>query len=122
MSKSGKIILRIPKSVHEQAAECAKSDDISLNQWLASVVSMAVARRQLGQAVVPQDRLESIAVDAFCEFPECASGMAKAGLCAACDAIYAAREAIASRCRSCPDCGCKPSERPTADPKQEAGE
>jgi len=111
MAISGKFVLRIPKSIHAQAIGVAQSEGVSLNHWLASIVSMAVARSEYGVKVVPRDRLEAIAIDAFCEFPECSTHEANIGVCAACDAIYAAREALKAR-KPCPDCGYKPGERP----------
>lgn len=92
--KSGKLLLRIPKSIHAQAEKIAEAEGVSLNQWLSTSIAMIVARAALGQAVVPQDRLEAIAADSFCEHAECSTDSAKVGVCAACDAIYAARECL----------------------------
>ncbi len=39
---SGRVTLRIPRSVHRSASMIATSEGVSLNQWLASVVSYAV--------------------------------------------------------------------------------
>jgi predicted HicB family RNase H-like nuclease len=39
---SGRVTLRIPKSVHRQASMAATLEGVSLNQWLASVISQGV--------------------------------------------------------------------------------
>jgi len=97
MAKSGKLILRIPKSIHTQAEIIAALEGVSLNQWLASVVAMAVARSEFGAKALPQDRLQEIAVDSFCDLAECGTSEAWRSKCVACDAIYAAREALKAR-------------------------
>lgn len=109
--KSGKLSLRIPRSIHEQAWNAAERDGVSLNLWLAGAIAMAVARSDGGQAVIPKDRLEAIAADEFCEFPECSTPDAKTGVCVGFDAIYAACEALRLRERKCPDCGYAAGER-----------
>jgi predicted RNase H-like HicB family nuclease len=48
---SGKILLRIPRSLHASLIECAKKESVSLNQHLVSVLSMSVATTL--QAKVP---------------------------------------------------------------------
>jgi predicted RNase H-like HicB family nuclease len=59
---SGKLLLRIPRSLHASLIECAKKESVSLNQHLVSVLSLSVgvtllreARNILGsmQAIVP---------------------------------------------------------------------
>jgi len=44
---SGKISLRIPKSVHKKAARFAQKDDVSLNQFLASAIAARVGAEEL---------------------------------------------------------------------------
>jgi antitoxin HicB len=39
---SGKILLRVPRSLHASLIECAKVESVSLNQHLVSVLSMSV--------------------------------------------------------------------------------
>jgi hypothetical protein len=39
---SGRITLRVPKSLHAQIADCAMSDGISLNTWVVGVLSEKV--------------------------------------------------------------------------------
>ncbi|PSB00796.1 type II toxin-antitoxin system HicB family antitoxin [Merismopedia glauca] len=40
-SYSGKLLLRIPKSLHRRLAETAKTEEVSLNQYILSVLSQA---------------------------------------------------------------------------------
>ncbi|WP_353932852.1 type II toxin-antitoxin system HicB family antitoxin [Okeanomitos corallinicola TIOX110] len=40
-SYSGKLLLRLPKSLHHRLAESAKREGVSLNQYLVSLVSAA---------------------------------------------------------------------------------
>ncbi len=67
---SGKIVLRLPKSVHRQAARMAKRDGVSLNQFLVSSVSGRVGAEDLYTAIA--ERMErriykgaSVAVNAL---------------------------------------------------------
>lgn len=39
---SGKLSLRIARSIHAKAAECAKHDGISINQWIANAIAMNI--------------------------------------------------------------------------------
>lgn len=41
-ARSGKLILRLPKSIHADASRAAKTDGVSLNQWIASCVSLRI--------------------------------------------------------------------------------
>lgn len=43
--RSGRVSLRLPKSLHRQATEVAEDEDVSLNQFLVTVITEAVARR-----------------------------------------------------------------------------
>jgi len=45
-SHSGKVALRMPKSLHAQAARAAERDGVSLNQWIVSAISKQVATEQ----------------------------------------------------------------------------
>jgi antitoxin HicB len=40
---SGKLLLRIPRSLHAALIECAKKEAVSLNQYLVSVLSFSVS-------------------------------------------------------------------------------
>lgn len=42
---SGRVTLRLPKSLHRQAAELADTEGVSFNQFLVTVVADAVARQ-----------------------------------------------------------------------------
>jgi predicted RNase H-like HicB family nuclease len=46
-SYGGKVALRLPKSIHKQAARLANRDSISLNQFLVSAVSMRVGAEKM---------------------------------------------------------------------------
>jgi len=49
---SGKINLRLPKSIHKQAARLAKRDDVSLNQFFASAIAARVGAEDLFERLV----------------------------------------------------------------------
>jgi predicted RNase H-like HicB family nuclease len=53
---SGKINLRLPKSIHKQAARFAQRDDVSLNQFFTNAIAARVGAEELGERVV--QRLE----------------------------------------------------------------
>jgi predicted HicB family RNase H-like nuclease len=42
---SGKLVLRLPKSLHARAARMADRDEVSLNTFLVAAVAEAVARK-----------------------------------------------------------------------------
>jgi antitoxin HicB len=44
---SGKIALRVPRSLHQRAAEAAERDDVSLNQWLVYAISEHLGMKQI---------------------------------------------------------------------------
>jgi predicted RNase H-like HicB family nuclease len=46
----GKILLRIPRSLHASLIECAKIESVSLNQYLVSVLSGSVVMTPLREA------------------------------------------------------------------------
>jgi predicted RNase H-like HicB family nuclease len=48
---SGKILLRIPRSLHASLIECAKIESVSLNQYLMSVLSLSVVMTPLREAL-----------------------------------------------------------------------
>jgi predicted HicB family RNase H-like nuclease len=54
---SGRITLRIPRSVHRRAAAIAKQEDVSLNQWLTSVVAESVGASTATAKAQPKDRI-----------------------------------------------------------------
>ena len=54
---SGKINLRLPKSVHKQAARFAQRDDVSLNQFFISAIAARVGAEELYECLAK--RLES---------------------------------------------------------------
>jgi hypothetical protein len=43
---SGRVTLRVPKSLHAQIADCAVSEDVSLNTWIVSVLSEKVGEHR----------------------------------------------------------------------------
>jgi predicted RNase H-like HicB family nuclease len=47
---SGKILLRVPRTLHASLIECAKNESVSLNQHLVSVLSASVAMTLLQTA------------------------------------------------------------------------
>lgn len=53
---SGKIVLRLPKSIHRRAAVMAERDGVSLNQFLVSAVSSRVGAEDLYASIA--QRLE----------------------------------------------------------------
>jgi predicted RNase H-like HicB family nuclease len=60
---SGKIALRLPKSLHRQAIYIAKREGVSLNQFLVSSIAASVGAENLYQQIT--DRLDAkIAVNA----------------------------------------------------------
>jgi predicted RNase H-like HicB family nuclease len=54
---SGKINLRLPKSIHKQAARFAQKDDVSLNQFFASAIAARVGAEDLYERLA--QRLEA---------------------------------------------------------------
>lgn len=54
---SGRIALRLPKSLHRQAMNLARRDGVSLNQFLVSAVAASVSAETLYTRIV--DRLET---------------------------------------------------------------
>jgi len=53
---SGKISLRIPRSVHKKAAHFAQKDDVSLNQFFASAIAARVGAEEICDRLI--ERLE----------------------------------------------------------------
>lgn len=53
---SGRIVLRLPKSIHRQAAVMADRDGVSLNQFLLTAVAARVGAEDLYASIV--DRIE----------------------------------------------------------------
>ncbi len=58
---SGRVVLRLPKSLHRRAAELAKHDGISLNQFLVAAVAEHVGTKNLCEQMT--QRLEKRARD-----------------------------------------------------------
>ncbi len=54
---SGKIALRLPKSLHRQAIRFAERDGISLNQFLLSAISERIGAEELSNQII--EKLES---------------------------------------------------------------
>jgi predicted RNase H-like HicB family nuclease len=55
-SYSGQTRLRLPKSLHRQAAQIAESDGISLNQFLADAVRARVTGEQISRHLLDEVR------------------------------------------------------------------
>lgn len=51
---SGKVALRLPKSLHQRAAMVAKADGVSLNQFIVSSLASCVGAVRATRAVAPQ--------------------------------------------------------------------
>lgn len=51
----GKVLLRLPKTVHREADRRAKSEGVSLNQWLGSTIARELGPRQ---ALIGTERRE----------------------------------------------------------------
>ncbi len=60
---SGKLNLRLPKSIHRQAARFAQRDDVSLNQFLAGAVAARVGAEEFYDRLIRklEDRMEQAA-------------------------------------------------------------
>ena len=54
-SYSGRILLRLPKSLHQRAAEAAEADATSLNQFIVAAVAECVGAMTQGQRARPGD-------------------------------------------------------------------
>ena len=54
---SGRINLRLPRSIHKQAARFAARDEISLNQFFTAAIASRVGAEQLGDRLI--QRLQS---------------------------------------------------------------
>lgn len=61
---SGQLRLRLPKSLHGQAAKLAADDDISLNQYICLAVESKVTSEQVSKELVSEIRKE-IAISAI---------------------------------------------------------
>jgi len=53
---SGKVALRLPKSLHRQASSIARRDGVSLNQFLVSAISAAIGAENLYERIL--DRMD----------------------------------------------------------------
>ena len=55
---SGKVLLRLPSSLHEQLARGAEREGVSLNQWLVMLLASETAlRKKAPAAAVPIERI-----------------------------------------------------------------
>lgn len=88
---------------HERVSELEMQMKILLQSL--SDAGIEVVDGKVASRIVPTDRLQAIAADDFCEFPECSTHEPKIGICVACDAIYAAREALRLRSILAPPTG-----------------
>jgi predicted RNase H-like HicB family nuclease len=51
---SGKVLVRMPKGLHQRAARCAEREDVSLNQFIVACVAEAVGERSPADELVRQ--------------------------------------------------------------------
>lgn len=56
---SGRITLRMPKSLHRQVAALAELDDVSLNQYLLSAIAQQIGHTQMLSAISTPFRTSS---------------------------------------------------------------
>ncbi len=56
---SGKLLLRIPKCLHESLYTAAKAEGVSLNQYLGSLLAERNAYQRLGRLIAAQDDFRS---------------------------------------------------------------
>ncbi|MEQ9643055.1 MAG: toxin-antitoxin system HicB family antitoxin [Alphaproteobacteria bacterium] len=59
---SGKLMLRLPKSLHKKAAHAADRDGVSLNQFIVSSVALEVGERVAPQQVAQPQSVVFVAV------------------------------------------------------------
>jgi predicted RNase H-like HicB family nuclease len=57
---SGKVLVRMPKGLHQRAAQCAQREDVSLNQFIVVCVAEAVGERSRAIEPVRQVSSESL--------------------------------------------------------------
>jgi antitoxin HicB len=63
-SYSGKFIVRVPKSLHRQLAEQAQREDISLNQYVSTILARAVGVAQASSTpTIPSVAFQVISKD-----------------------------------------------------------
>jgi predicted RNase H-like HicB family nuclease len=63
---SGRLLLRLPKSLHRQLAESAKRDGVSINQYIVMLLSH-------GEGAVRANRPQRVLASASCTSPSSAS-------------------------------------------------
>jgi len=61
---SGKINLRLPKSIHKQAARFAQKEDVSLNQFFASAIASRIGAEEICNRLL--ERIEGRMIAAAC--------------------------------------------------------
>jgi antitoxin HicB len=52
---SGKLLLRLPKSLHGKLADAAETDGVSINQWIVSVLSECVGAHTAAPAPIEKE-------------------------------------------------------------------
>jgi antitoxin HicB len=57
---SGKVLVRMPKGLHQRAARCAEREDVSLNQFIVACLAEAVGERSRASELALQRRSEPI--------------------------------------------------------------
>lgn len=64
---SGKVALRLPRSIHSQASQMAEQEGVSLNQFLVAAIAHYLGGKQLFDKVIQQPRFqfENVAVVAL---------------------------------------------------------
>jgi hypothetical protein len=55
---SGKVLLRLSSSLHEQLARGAEQEGVSLNQWLVTLLASEAALRKMPAAAAPIERIQ----------------------------------------------------------------
>jgi predicted RNase H-like HicB family nuclease len=57
---SGKVLVRMPKGLHQRAALCAEREDVSLNQFIVACLAEAVGERSRASEPALQRRSEPV--------------------------------------------------------------
>lgn len=61
---SGRVTLRMPKSLHRVVAEQAEAEDVSLNQYILSVLAHATGVRQVAKTAFPRNGVDGSSSEA----------------------------------------------------------
>jgi predicted RNase H-like HicB family nuclease len=59
---SGKVLVRMPRALHSQLAEAAKTDDVSLNQYIVYLLTWATTRHTLQGATLATVKIAQYAM------------------------------------------------------------